>query len=64
LAVKRNADLASGAKKGGATNPTRPQALDLYRNGCDLPYRSRGTPEPGTIGAGASSGRIRLFPED
>ena len=49
---------------GGPDNPLGPRALYLYREGRDLGYRLHGTVEPWTIGADASSGCIRLLPED
>jgi lipoprotein-anchoring transpeptidase ErfK/SrfK len=36
----------------------------LYRDGKDLGYRLHGTVEPWSIGSNASSGCIRLLPED
>jgi lipoprotein-anchoring transpeptidase ErfK/SrfK len=36
----------------------------LYRDGHDLGYRLHGTLEPWTIGTDASSGCVRLLPED
>jgi lipoprotein-anchoring transpeptidase ErfK/SrfK len=36
----------------------------LHRDGKDLGYRLHGTLEPWTIGTNASSGCIRMFPED
>ena len=49
---------------GGPDNPLGPRALYLHRNGRDLGYRLHGTLEPWTIGTDASSGCIRLLPED
>ena len=49
---------------GGPDNPLGPRALYLYRNGADLGYRLHGTLEPWTIGTDASSGCVRLLPED
>lgn len=49
---------------GGPDNPLGPRAMYLYRNGRDLGYRLHGTVEPWTIGTDASSGCIRLLPED
>jgi len=49
---------------GGPANPLGPRALYLYRNGQDLGYRLHGTLEPWTIGTDASSGCIRMLPED
>lgn len=49
---------------GGPDNPLGPRALYLYRNGQDTGYRLHGTVEPWSIGSDASSGCIRLFPED
>ena len=49
---------------GGPENPLGPRAMYLYRNGRDLGYRLHGTVEPWTIGTDASSGCIRLLPED
>jgi lipoprotein-anchoring transpeptidase ErfK/SrfK len=49
---------------GGPDNPLGPRALYLYRNGTDLGYRLHGTLEPWTIGTDASSGCVRLLPED
>ncbi len=49
---------------GGPDNPLGPRALYLYRDGQDTGYRLHGTTEPWSIGADASSGCIRMFPED
>lgn len=49
---------------GGIDNPLGPRALYLYRDGQDTGYRLHGTTEPWSIGADASSGCIRMFPED
>lgn len=49
---------------GGPDNPLGPRAMYLYRDGRDLGYRLHGTVEPWTIGTDASSGCIRLLPED
>lgn len=49
---------------GGPDNPLGPRALYLYRDGRDLGYRLHGTVEPWTIGTDASSGCVRLLPED
>ena len=49
---------------GGPDNPLGPRAMYLYRNGRDLGYRLHGTVEPWTIGTDASSGCVRLLPED
>lgn len=60
--LKRRPNLRSMA--GGPDNPLGPRALYLYRNGQDTGYRLHGTTEPWSIGADASSGCIRMFPED
>jgi lipoprotein-anchoring transpeptidase ErfK/SrfK len=49
---------------GGPDNPLGPRAMYLHRDGKDLGYRLHGTLEPWTIGTNASSGCIRMFPED
>lgn len=49
---------------GGIDNPLGPRALYLHRDGRDLGYRLHGTVEPWSIGSDASSGCIRMFPED
>lgn len=49
---------------GGPDNPLGPRALYLARNGQDTGYRVHGTTEPWSIGSNASSGCIRMFPED
>lgn len=60
--LKRRPNLRPMA--GGVDNPLGPRALYLYRNGQDTGYRLHGTTEPWSIGADASSGCIRMFPED
>ena len=49
---------------GGPDNPLGPRAMYLYRDGHDLGFRLHGTVEPWTIGTDASSGCVRLLPED
>ncbi|MFC0284004.1 L,D-transpeptidase [Camelimonas abortus] len=49
---------------GGPDNPLGPRALYLAANGRDTGYRLHGTTDPSSIGRDASSGCIRLFPED
>lgn len=49
---------------GAPNNPLGPRALYLYRDGADIGYRLHGTLEPWSIGTDASSGCIRMFPED
>lgn len=61
--LKRRPDLPR-FMAGGPDNPLGPRALYLYRDGRDLGYRLHGTVEPWSIGSDASSGCIRLFPED
>ena len=61
--LKRRPDLPHHMA-GGPDNPLGPRAMYLYRNGQDLGYRLHGTLEPWTIGGDASSGCIRLLPED
>ena len=61
--LKRHPDLPHHMA-GGPDNPLGPRAMYLYRNGQDLGYRLHGTLEPWTIGQDASSGCVRLLPED
>ena len=61
--LKRRPDLPHHMA-GGPDNPLGPRALYLYRDGTDLGYRLHGTLEPWTIGTDASSGCVRLLPED
>lgn len=61
--LKRRPDLPHHMA-GGPDNPLGPRAMYLYRNGQDLGYRLHGTLEPWTIGQDASSGCVRLLPED
>ena len=61
--LKRRPDLPRHMV-GGPDNPLGPRAMYLYRDGKDLGYRLHGTVEPWTIGTDASSGCVRLLPED
>jgi lipoprotein-anchoring transpeptidase ErfK/SrfK len=61
--LKRRPDLPHHMA-GGPDNPLGPRAMYLYRDGHDLGYRLHGTLEPWTIGTDASSGCVRLLPED
>lgn len=61
--LKRRPDLPR-FMAGGIDNPLGPRALYLYRDGRDLGYRLHGTVEPWSIGSDASSGCVRMFPED
>ena len=61
--LKRRPDLPHHMA-GGPDNPLGPRAMYLYRDGRDLGYRLHGTLEPWTIGMDASSGCVRLLPED
>lgn len=60
---KRRPDLPL-SMEGGPNNPLGPRALYLYNRGRDTGYRLHGTTEPCSIGTDASSGCIRMFPED
>lgn len=60
----RQPGLPKLVKGGDPENPLGPRALYLYRNGVDLGYRLHGSLEPWLIGSDASSGCIRMFPED
>lgn len=62
--LKRQPDLPRLVKGGAPNNPLGPRALYLYNNGADTGYRFHGTVKPWTIGTDASSGCIRMFPED
>ncbi|MET0597576.1 MAG: L,D-transpeptidase [Mesorhizobium sp.] len=62
--LKRRPELPPFIAGGAPDNPLGPRALYLYRNGGDLGYRLHGTLEPWSIGTDASSGCIRMFPED
>lgn len=62
--LKRQPDLPRKVEGGAANNPLGPRALYLYRDGQDTGYRLHGTLEPWSIGSDASSGCIRMFPED
>ncbi|MCF6125825.1 MULTISPECIES: L,D-transpeptidase [Mesorhizobium] len=61
---KRKPDLPPMVAGGASNNPLGPRALYLYRDGADIGYRLHGTLEPWSIGTDASSGCIRMFPED
>lgn len=61
--LKRRPNLPA-QMAGGPDNPLGPRALYLARDGRDTGYRLHGTTEPWSIGADASSGCIRMFPED
>jgi len=62
--IKRRPELPPFIAGGAPDNPLGPRALYLYRDGADLGYRLHGTLEPWSIGTDASSGCIRMFPED
>jgi lipoprotein-anchoring transpeptidase ErfK/SrfK len=62
--LKRRPELPPFIAGGAPDNPLGPRGLYLYRNGGDLGYRLHGTLEPWSIGTDASSGCIRMFPED
>ncbi len=61
---KRKPGLPLRVAGGAPDNPLGPRALYLHRNGADTGYRLHGTLEPWSIGTDASSGCIRMFPED
>jgi lipoprotein-anchoring transpeptidase ErfK/SrfK len=61
---KRKPGLPLKVAGGAPDNPLGPRALYLHRNGADTGYRLHGTLEPWSIGTDASSGCIRMFPED
>ena len=62
--LKRRPELPPMIAGGAPNNPLGPRALYLYRDGADIGYRLHGTLEPWSIGTDASSGCIRMFPED
>jgi len=62
--IKRHPELPPFINGGDPKNPLSARGMYLFREGSDIGYRLHGTLEPWSIGTDASSGCIRMFPED